>query len=192
MRLRLLSCAALLSALPAQGSISMPSPAAIDALSPIDAAPTQAAIDNAFAGQALDSLQLIVRDRTMDLGVVLRAIRALPSYCPKPCVSGSVRDTLVSLIIEAKSQHTPQDLLRLRASIESLGVTRSVTDFNILTPLLTHPSRDIRASAARALLNICNVAAKDDLKKSYDAEMITQVKNEMSAALQALDGQCPN
>jgi hypothetical protein len=80
------------------------------------------------APAALDKLLSVAGDHTADLGIELRAIRALPAYCPEPCGPGTpVHDGLIAFIDGfPAAQYTPQDLLRLRAAVEALGATRSM------------------------------------------------------------------
>jgi len=195
MRLALAGWAALLCTLPAHGDeLGLPQ-SVVHALTPIDAQPTQSALNQVFATPqlALENLRSIALDRSLDLGIQLRAIRALPAYCPpapQACGPGTpVHDTLIMLITSQQLvQHTPKDQLRLRAAIEALGATRSklVDDVNTLMPLLGNGSRDVRATVVRALLNICNTQAIGPLTRSYSLEQVAQVRAEISAAIQDL------
>lgn len=201
MKLGLISCAVLLCALPASGdrAIVLSAPV-INVLTPIDSMPSKAVLDHAFGGSeeaAFAKLLEIARDPTVDLGVVLHAIRALPAYCPAPQVCGKdvlAHDELVSLVESFQSsQRTSQDLLRLRAAAEALGVTRSglASDVETLRPLLTNPSRDMRATVVRALRNICNRAALGPLNDLLIYEPTKQVQLAITAALPDL-ARCPN
>jgi hypothetical protein len=199
MRLGLVSCAVVLCALPAYGDPTMLPPGVVNALTPIEALPSKAALNAAFTPQsALDRLRELALDRTIDLGIEIRAIRAMPSYCPQglqACGAGTtVHDSLVAMIMaEQVAQHTPQDLLRLRAAVEALGQTRTglASDVDLLVPLLGNPSRDMRATVVRAMINICNMQALAPLNKSYLTERVPQVKAEIAAALQDLP-ECTN
>ena len=195
MRLGLIGCASLLCALPARGGEPELPASVVHALTPIDTQPTKSALNQVFTTPqlALENLRSIALDRSLDLGIQLRAIRALPSYCPtvpEACGPGTpVHDTLIMLITSQQLvQHTPQDQLRLRAAIEALGATRSglATDVGALMPLLSNGSRDVRATVVRALLNICNAEAIVPLSRSYSVEKVAQVKVEISAAIQDL------
>jgi HEAT repeat protein len=192
----LYACAVLLSALPAAGDNALLTVPVIAALTPIDSLPSKAALDDAFgAPTALDKLRAVASDQTVDLGIELRAIRALPVYCPSPCVPGTpVHDGLIALIDGfPAAQYTPQDLLRLRAAVEALGATRSTlaSDVTELVPLLDHGSRDVRATVARALGSLCNNTALGPLNAHYAEERSLQVQVAITAALQAL-GRCGN
>jgi hypothetical protein len=199
MKLGLVSCAAVLCTLPAYGDPQALPQGVVNVLTPIDSVPSKSALNDAFPPQAaLENLLSIARNREGDLGIAIRAIRALPSYCPQTpqlCGTGTVvHDSLVALIIsEQAAQRTPKDLLRLRAAVEALGQTRTglASDVDTLLPLMAHPSRDLRATVARALLNVCNMKAIGPLNKSYVAERVAQVKAEIYAAIQDLD-RCSN
>ena len=116
---------------------------------------------------------------------------ALPSYCPAApavCGPGSVaHDTLVALIDSYAAPRTPQDLLRLRAAVESLGATRSglASDVDKLIPLLGNGSRDVRATVVRALRNVCNMQAIPPLSLRLQSETTDQVRRAISASTPA-------
>jgi len=199
MRLGLVSCAAVLCTLPAYGEPTTLPQSVVNALTPIDSVPSKSALNDAFPPQAaLENLLTIALNRTGDLGIELRAIRALPSYCPPTpqlCGTGTaIHDSLVALIVsEQAAQRTPQDLLRLRAAVEALGQTRTglASDVDTLMPMMTSASRDLRATVVRALVNVCNKQAIAPLNKSYATERVAQVKAEIYAAIQDL-GDCSN
>lgn len=202
MRLGLVAGAALLCALPAHGESPAPSDHVLNALTQIEVLPTAAALTDAFAPDpALTELAALARnaDRTVDVGVQLRAIHALPTFCPAgaanraACGDGTVvHDTLIQIIdAQQRSEHTPQDVLTLRAAVEALGATRSGLDSDVveLLPLLGDGNRDVRATVARALHDICNMQAKAPLQARYSMEPVLQVRLEISNAIQDL-GQC--
>jgi len=168
---RLLVVAALLCAVPATGGDISPTPAQVEALTVVDAPPSPAAIDRAFASgpgpmRGLDAVVALAGDPMQDLGVQIRALRALPQYCLPSCAGTAVHDTLARLVAGYRDQLaiaalSPQDMLRLRAAIEALGATRSglQADVDLLTlspVLLHHPSRDVQVTAVRALRNLCS------------------------------------
>jgi len=192
----LYACAVVLCALPAGADNALLTPPVVSALMSIDEVPSKAALDNAFgAATALDNLLNVAVDRTVDLGIELRAIRALPAYCPAPCGLGAAAHDGLTALIDGFSaaQGTPQDLLRLRAAVEALGATRSAlaTDVDELVPLLDHASRDVRATVARALGSLGNSAACAPLKAQDLHEPSLQVESAIHAAVQAL-GRCGN
>ena len=198
MRLSAISCAVLLCALPADGSNALLTQPVIQALTSIDTIPSTVALNDAFGTQPpLDTLLLIARDPTIDLGIGLRAIRALPAYCPaqpQPCGPGTpVHDALILLIDGSAAQGTPHDLLRLRAAVEALGATHSglAGDVDKLMSLLgSSSSRDVRATVVRAIRNVCNSVAISQLGTYFFNEPSRQVQLAITAALQDL-GRCP-
>lgn len=168
----------------------------LEAMTPIDGLPSSAALDAVFGGgQTVASLQEIAlsTDPTVDFGVQLRAIRTLPTYCPTtaPC-SGTAHDTLVQLVAayELIAVPTPRDLLRLRATIEALGLAGVPDDEALLAGFLDHISRDVRATTAKALGTLCNTRAIQPLRTRSAAELSLQVKLAISAALRDL-ANCP-
>jgi len=202
MRLGWVATTALLCTLTAHGQIAAPSEHALNALTQIDALPAAAALTDAFApAPAFDDLiQLALNsDHAGDLGVQLRAIHALPTFCPTEptarvaCAQNTlVHDTLIQIIENDQlTQHTPQDTLCLRAAVEALGATRSGLESDVieLVPLLGNGNRDVRATVARALHNICNIQAKAPLQARYAIEPILQVRIEILSAIQDLN-QC--
>lgn len=186
-----IALAVVLCALPAQGDLADLPASVVDALTQIDTPPSKSALNQMYPTPqaALDNLRAIAVDHTNGLGVELRAIRALPAYCPSPCGGSPVHDTLVSLINEyARSPRGPQDVLRLRAAVEALGATSSglAADVDLLRPLLDDPSRDVRATVVRALRNVCNGQAITPLSMRYQSEPTDQVKLAIYAALRDL------
>lgn len=168
---RLLAIAALLCALPASGSGVEPTSAQIDALTAIDALPSRAVVDLAFASNpgpspGLDALVALAGGSTQDLGLQIRAIRALPQYClPTGCAGTPVHDALTAIVDGYRTQLAttvliPEDLLRLRTAMEALGATQSglQADVDLLTApaLLHHPSRDVQVTAVHALRSLCS------------------------------------
>ncbi len=181
----------------------------IDALTTIDDSPSADVLDPVFGGSGgtAQNLQAIATATAtcsgsacmpVDLGVQLHAIQSLPLYCPvgSSCGTGTVHDTLVQLVDAYALIASPsaQDLLRLRAAIEALGIAGfSAGDPNDVARLvvyLDHASRDVRATTAKALGSLCNTAAIGALRTRLQAEHLDQVKLAISAALRDL-GQCP-
>jgi len=197
MKRGVIACAVLLCALPAQGDLTTISPAVLDALTQIDTAPSKTTLNSMFPTQdaALANLRMIALDHT-NFGVQLRAIRALPAYCPTlplTCNATVPHDTLLVLVDEYKrSQRSPQDILRARAAIEALGATHTSlpSDVSVLSPLLADPSRDLRATVAHALRNVCSAEAIEPLRARFQIEPIEQVRRVINAALRDLR-QCP-
>lgn len=176
------------------------------ALTPIDTVVTPEALDNVL--QAPDLSQRIARlaeigVSTEDLGVRLRAIRALPRYCSASCQSDgistgdpahlAVRQVLRSIDV---TDHGGGAILRLRATLEALGATRSglAEDVTLIVPFLDHASRDIRVTAARALGDLGSLSGLCDsvrnaLKARLMGEPLEQVRSAIFAALRVV-GSC--
>lgn len=171
MRPKLLVFAALLCAVPASGGGVDPTPAQVDALTAIETPPTRAVIDLAFASgpgpsPGLDALLALAKGPTQDLGLQIRAIRALPQYCPPAGCAGTAAHDALAMIVGnyqmqlATATLAPPDVLRLRTAMEALGATQSglQADVDLLTApvLLHHPSRDVQVTAVHALRNLCS------------------------------------
>lgn len=181
-------------ALPARGDVTaLPQPA-LDALTLIDEVPSIAQLNGAFENQALANLQMIaLAQGSVDLGVQLRAIRALTHYCnPTPCGdTDPVRTTLVMVATTYAAAHAGSDVLVLRAAIEALGLLRVPTDYTLLAGQLQHASRDIRAAAAHALRDLGNTQAIPALRARYQQEQVPQVRIAISDALRVLGQPVP-
>lgn len=171
----------------------------LEAMTPIDALPSMAALDVVFANATAANLQQIalITDGSVDFGVQLRAIRTLPDYCPPGCAAATISHTTLTTIISSYKMlvaPTPLDLLRLRAAIEALGLAgvsaALQSDVVLLTGFLDHTSRDVRATTAKALGTLCNSQAAPALRLRATAEQSTQVVLAISAALRDL-ALCP-
>ena len=202
-----------LCALPARGDVP------VDAgsetlhylLTSIDVAAAGKDIINVTGGtcEALTSLVCIVDPESVGLtcpvapipaepALQLRAIRALPEFASAASCGGALAHaTLVRAVtalspIGAATSGVP--VLRLRASIEALGVASAhdPADVTLIVPLLDHPSRDIRASAARALRDLCANAPETQqaLRGRLQQEQVPQVRLAISGALRDLAA-CP-
>lgn len=177
-----------LCALPARGNQLVLDDELLHTLTQIDAVPTKESLQNVLSPNPLDRLQAIARDAGVDFGARLRAIRAIPHFCPSPGCRGAILDVLGSVDHES---NTGRRLLLLRATIEALGVARTgdPDDVSLLVPYLDHASRDIRAATARALRDMCNTQAIVPLRSRYEHEQVGQVRLAISTALRDL-GQC--
>ena len=178
----------------ASGTTMNLSSQAQNTLTTIDTVPTRQQIDSAFGNQpqvALQNLTSIASDGASDVGIRLRAIHALAKYCAAtPCTTNDVaHQSLADLINETRAETAGAPLLVLRAAIETLGTMRVASDVTMLITLLDHPSRDIRASTAKALQDLCNTQASSPLRVRYARETSEQVKLAISEALRIL-GQC--
>jgi hypothetical protein len=165
------------------------------ALTTIDTVPSSQDLTHATL-TVPDDLIVIAEtaDGTYEPGVRLRAVRGLAVYCTTqgnscPPGPGTVHDTLTALIDANETAHSGAELLLLRAAIESVGPLKVTDDYFILKGLLDHPSRDIRAATARALAQLCDTRAINDLRVRYQNESTDQVKLAISAALRTLP--CP-
>jgi hypothetical protein len=171
------------------------------ALTPIDTVVTTEALNSVLQapdlGKRIARLQEIA-ESTEDLGVRLRAIRALPHYCTTSCRSdgvatGDPAHLAVRKVFQSldPTDHGGKALLRLRSTLEALGATRSglTQDVNLIAPFLDYASRDIRVTAARALGDLCNSTGLVPLRARYQQEQIEQVRLAISTALRDL-GQC--
>jgi HEAT repeat protein len=165
-------------------------------LTTIDQVPTKPQLDQVFGTNALASLASIATDPDdgIDQGVRLRAIHALAKYCGgapgTPCgVNDLAHQSVLAVITQTRTAQSGTPVLVLRAAIETLGEMRVASDVTTLTPLLDHPSRDIRAATARSLRDLCNPQAITPLRTRYSNEMTDQVKLAISEALRIL-GQC--
>lgn len=174
------------------GDPPMLSQPVINALTQIDTVPSSSQLNSVFNDseiEALANLQMIaLAQGTVDLGVQLRAIRALTQYCQTPCASHEAHATLETLATTPRYRDARRgsDLLILRAAIEALGVLRIPGDVTILLPQLDHPSRDIRATAAHALRDLGNTQAIPALRARYQQEQVKQVAIAISDALRVL------
>lgn len=185
-----------LCALAARGETTpspVPTELEIHTLSPIDSVPTKDEISTHVEGpDFVARLQTLALDSTVDFGIQLRAIRALPSFCATQCKDTPPHLAVLAVIASVPTaDHSGRALLRLRAGIEALGIVKSgkPEDVTLLVPFLDNASRDIRAATARALRDMCNTTAIVPLRARYQHEMVPQVRLAISAALRDLD-QC--
>jgi HEAT repeat protein len=169
-----------------------------NALTTIDQIPTQDQLNTAFGSgsgstAAATAIASIAADNATEVGIRLRAIRSLVSYCPPPgAMSNCPEYVALSAIIaddRYKMATTGSDVLVLRAAIEALGQLQG-NDLDQLTPFLNHPSRDVRATTAFALRDLCNSGAVQPLRTRLQLEATGQVQLAISAALRVL-GQAP-
>jgi hypothetical protein len=181
----------LLCALPVQGSVPLDT-RILHGLTPIDSVPTKEDLADVFRNaDPVTELAAIATDADADLGVQLRAIRALAQYCDQ-CQNALPHAVLVEVIQGvAPGDHSGSAILRLRAGIEALGAAKSgnTGDVPLLVPFLDSSSRDIRVATARALRDLCDTRAIVPLRARYQEETVAQVRLAISAALRDL-GNC--
>ena len=169
----------------------------INALTPIDSLPSSDQINDVFNNNPSEALanliQLANPSAPVDRGVQLRALRALIHYCAAtPCPDQD--PALVALRqVEARyhDARAGSDVLMLRAALESIGVLRVPQDMDRIRFHLQHPSRDIRATAARALRDLGNTQAIPYLRARYADEEFDQVRLAISDALRVLGQPVP-
>lgn len=175
-------------ALPAHGHHVELDQTVLHTLTPIDSVPTKESLVTILQPNPLDRLRALAIDDGIDFGVRLRAIRAMPHFCPTNC-----RTALLEVFesIDPELNRAGKELLLLRATIEALGIARSGNpdDVPLLVPYLDHPSRDIRAATAHAFRDMCNTQAIVPLRARYQNEQVDQVRLAISTALRDL-GQC--
>lgn len=182
-----------LCALPARGDQVLLTPNVMHAMTPIDSVPTKADLQKIFPTNTESQLSSIAHDTDQDVGVRLRAIRALPQFCSSPCAGSPPHQSLVMLLGKfTPSDQLGTDALLLRATIEAIGIAKSgdAADVGRLEPFLESQSRDIRAATAFALRDLCNQQAVTPLRDRYNIEMgplgVPQVRLAISAALRDL------
>ena len=169
-------------------------------LTAMDSVPTPAEIDSDFTdpSTALSSLADIADDPSTTvglpdgIGIRIRTLHALSSFCTSPCDgSDAAHLALTQFITDNENDQTGTTLVMLRSAIEALGPQRVGTDINILQPLLSHPSRDIRAAVAHALRDLCNTDAIMALRSQQAQETSDQVRLAISEALRVLSQPSP-
>jgi HEAT repeat protein len=196
---RLMIAALALCALPAHGAD--PTQIEIHTLTRIDALPTRDEIIRLTGPNAIPRLRELAMNQLVDFGVRLRAVRALPHFCIPTCKSNPdtqpphpAHAALLDVLDDIPHERSGRDTLLLRATIESLGIARSglESDVELLLPYLGDASRDVRATTARALGDLCTVGrerAVVALRARYQAESVTQVRLAIEESLRTL-GQC--
>jgi hypothetical protein len=184
-----------LAVLPAHSADPAPTVEETHTLTQIDAVPTKAQIELASLTPVVPRLRELALSTSVDFGIQLRAIRALPQFCQAQIphcnedsdaamhpIRTTVRDVIASV---PQATVTGSAILRLRAGIESLGAVASgeQSDVDLLVTFLDHPARDIRFATARALRDLCMSTAITPLRNRYDVEPVAQVRLAISAAL---------
>jgi hypothetical protein len=195
MRSRFVLLGLVLCALPANGS--PPTDEEELALTPIDELPTKDAVITLVGTDPIPRLRELVLGKYR--GVEFRAMRALPQFCTPTCKVLDVNDPphpAREVVLTALSR-TPgpgqvragEDILRLRAGIETLGLMRSgaQSDLVLLVHYLDDASRDVRAAAAHALGVFCHPAADVSLAARHANEETLQVKAAIEKARDSLE-----
>jgi hypothetical protein len=191
MKIGLAALAALALGATAHGDGAQLSTQATNVLTAMDVVPTPTELDSDFT-DPLDSLASIAQGSGNDVGVRIRALHALASYCTAPCDNTDIAHVaLVDFITANSPNQDGTTIVMLRGAIEALGPQRVGTDLPLLVPLLSHPSRDIRAATAHALRDLCNTQAITPLRTQQAQESSDQVKLAISEALRVLSQPSP-
>jgi len=184
-----------LCALPARGQQIALAPQILYALTSIDTAPTKQDLEVVLASpdNELSLLRQYALGSSFDFGMRLRAIRAIPHFCPQQPVE--CRGAILAVLddIDSATSSPGQKILRRRAAIEALGAARTgdPADRVRLASFLDDASRDIRVAAVRALRDLCDPAAMQPLldhARGWPHE-VDQVKLAITEALSVLS-QC--
>lgn len=180
-----------LCALPARGEIAPATPPQIlHTFTSIDTVPTkqdlESVLGNPTPPQALTALGAYASGPGIDFGMRLRAIRAIPHFCPGQLEE--CRNAIVAVLSDDTGTSGLQ-ILRRRAAIEALGAARTghPDDVPLLVGLLGNDSRDIRVAAVRALRDLCDPAAIGPLQlRRVIPTEVDQVKKAIDEALAVL------
>jgi hypothetical protein len=161
-----------------------------NALTSIDTVPTVDQLNLAFGTDPLTGLTQIAQDVAQKPGIRLRAIHALVHYCSTKPPCGDLdpaRQALLAIITANQNAQAGANLLMLRAAIESLGPMQNLSDTPTLEGFLDHSSRDVRATAALALGDLCDTSASSALHIRLQHESVDQVRLAISTALRVLN-----
>ena len=152
-------------------------------LSGIDFEPTRSALDDLMGAAAPDELVALARgDDAVDPGVRLRAYRALALYA-----SPQIESALRSAIEEHGAVGAGVDTVHVRAAMDSLASVAPDTAVSTVAPMLAHPSRDVRAGAARALGATGSDSVIPYLRARLAEETVLQVRLAIADALRRVD-----
>jgi hypothetical protein len=156
-------------------------------LSGIDFVPSRPALDDAMGATAPEELIAIAVGSDPDLddpGLRIRAYRALALY-PSPATEQALRAALV----RHGTKVIGVEVLYLRAAIDSLARVAGAGAVDAIGAMLGHPSRDVRADAARALGLTRSDRAACYLRPIRGQD-VTQVNVAIDEALREV-GDCP-
>lgn len=178
------------------GTVGTPlSPGQTNTLTTIDEVPSYdqlvASLGSGSSADAVANLAAAASESSNGISVRLRAIHSLVTICqlPNTCDGTSAAHAALVNIIKDPTYATAPNgssVLILRAAIESLGQLKVSTDVTDLTGFLDHGSRDVRATTAFALRDLCNSNANGPLRTRLQHEATAQVQLAISAALRAL------
>jgi len=152
-------------------------------LSALDYTPDRASLDEASGSDAeTDLLTLASEAGGADPGIRIRALHALAEY------PSTASRTLLEDTIAIHTSTGGVGTLYLRAAMPSLALVARSGAVDTLAQELTHPSRDVRAAAARALAMTEAASAVPILRDRLDVEPTLQVRLAISAAIRELTG----
>jgi HEAT repeat protein len=155
-----------------------------DLLSAADEAPTRERLDEVLGDAPLAELKQIAADDTLDLGIRLRATRALglyPSIEARAALHQAMSERGDCVRDGAAVTGTPS--LFMRAALEALGAMHDPLDVPRIAACLQANSRDLRVAAARALRDLGASTAVCPLQERRAVETVPQVQSAISEAL---------
>jgi HEAT repeat protein len=160
-------------------------------LTAIDSIPTRAQLEAALPGDTVAQLVQLAfpTSGNPEFGVQLRALRALSLFAPP---TPSVRDNVKKLISHPGDLDVGKQMLLTVAALETLAQFRFAADLQPVADQLSHPSRDVRVAAARAMRRIGTVPFADAklaitlLQSRQIDETVPAVRLAISEAIQAL------
>ncbi len=170
-------------AAPRASQISIPEPA-FDVLGAIDSVPQRDQVQRVFGDNALAELQRISMANldSVDAGVQIRAVRALTHF-----VEGRATVLLVLARPDVATAQRGTGVVLQRTAIEALALYNDTSDVALVIGFLdAEYSRDVRASAARALGLMGSQTAVEPLRSRFRVEQSAQVKIEISNSLHIL------
>jgi hypothetical protein len=157
-------------------------------LSGIDFIPSRPTLDDAMGAAAPDELIAIARGRDANLddpGLRIRAYRALGLY-PGP----ETEAALAAAVHEHSTKVAGTEILYLRAAMGALARVAGERAVDVIGPMLGHPSRDVRADAARALRETGSNRAACYIRPLQASEEFEMVQVAMEEAIREV-GDCP-
>lgn len=160
-----------------------PSDEVIELLSATTSSPSKSLVMGATTA---DDLIEIANDAEPDPGVRIRAYAALRHFAQSP-ESETVRLALKAAVSLRQGESSGTPLLYLRAAMLSLAEVGEESSVPDLLPLLSHPSRDIRAACAQALGITGGAGAIGPLRDRALIENEAQVQLAIADALFELD-----
>jgi hypothetical protein len=155
-------------------------------LSGIEFVPDRSAFDGLMGDGAPDQLVAIALGNDAELadaGLRIRAYRALALY-----PSAANEETLRAAVAEHGAVARGVDTLYVRAAMDALARVAPDSAIDAIAPMLSHPSQDVRAGAARALGATGRDAAEPVLRARLATETVEQVRVAIADALRLLEG----